>query len=34
VELLLEVIVAKASGECQVDLDVVSLIFRQEEVRW
>jgi hypothetical protein len=33
-ELLLEVIVEKASAECQVDLDVVGLIFRQEEVRW
>lgn len=33
-ELLLEVIVAQASAECQVELDVVGLIFRQEEVRW
>lgn len=29
VELLLEMIVEQASAECQVDLDVVSLIFRQ-----
>jgi hypothetical protein len=34
VELLLEVIVEQASVECQVDLDVVGLIFRQEEVHW
>lgn len=33
-ELLLEVIVEQASTENQVDLDVVSLIFQQGEVRW
>lgn len=33
-ELLLEVIVEKASEVNQVDLDVVGLIFQQEEVRW
>ena len=33
-ELLLEVIVEKASEANQVDLDVVGLIFQQPEVRW
>jgi hypothetical protein len=33
-ELLLSVIVERASQTNPVDLDVVSLIFQQEEVRW